>query len=250
MRTGALAFALVVAGCISQPTDVPAPSASALDLPWELVECRYFIADVPADAAALAARLPEGFELDPNPSPLSPVAGSEPYLGIEAFSCADGSVWASTYTPVIAPDGLDVPDHLIFVMWDTLVDNESRRAELAARGFPARAGSVTITGLLGPTPTSEARFELEGIGPIVMQAAQPRPGSPFEGDFVEYMEAEDGALAAWTTHYAATTVLGGSAIVEVPADSWIADVIGGPRAQAPMITGTWSFTNGSVRVPP
>lgn len=253
-RTVRLLHGLVVlvlaAGCVAPPADPPAGTpAAALELPWELIECRYFIADVPVEAAGLEARLPEGFALDHDPSPLAPATGGAPYLGIEAFTCADGSLWASTFTSVVPPEELTVPDHLLFVMWETLVDNATRRDELAARGLPVRDGTVTFFDDPTPAPTTEVRFEIEGVGAIVMLGLHARPGSPFGGDFVEYMEAEDGTLAAWSTHYEADTVAAGQAVVDLPAGSWLADVAGGTRAHGTMITGTWSFTGGSVRVP-
>jgi len=181
--------------------------------------------------------------------PVSFATGGSPYLGIEAFTCPDGGVWASTYTSVVPPDELVVEDHLLFVMWDTLVDDAVRREALAQRGLPVFAGSVEIRQLAAPAPSTEALFRLEGVGAFTMRALDVRPGSPFEGDFIEWMEAEDGTLAAWRTHYAAATMSSGPVVVEVPAGSWMAEVLGGTRAEGSAISGTWSFTNGSIRVP-
>ena len=215
--------------------------------PWELLDCRYLIASVDVLAERLEARLPAGFALDADGSPLAPVSGDAPYLGVEMFACADGAGWFSTYTSVVPPPDLVVADHLLFVMWDTAYAEESARDALAGRGFPVRNGSVVITG--ASDPLWEGVAQVEGLGTVRIAGAFPRAGATFAGDFVEYMEAEDGTLSAWRTHYEAQTLTAGNVLVEAPTGSWLADVLGGTSAPANAITGTWSFTGGNIAVP-
>ena len=219
-------------------------SDAPLVLPWELLDCRFLIVDVPVEAARIEPYLPEGFALDAQASPLAPVTGGGPYLGVEMFTCADGTAWSSTYTPVVPPESLVVPEHLLFAMWDTV--HAPTLDELGARGYPVRNGTVEIAP--GAVPASwEGIAVVEGLGEIVVRGAFPREGSPFGGEFVEYMEGEDGTLAAWRTDYQAETLASGEVVVELP--GWLAEVAGGSTVRARGITGTWSFTDGSVTAP-
>lgn len=260
MRVPLLALLVLAAGCVAPLEGAPGEDAgiggpaATTSLPWELRECRYFIADVSVPAERLQPLLPEGFTVAAAPGPLAPVTGGGPYLGIEAFSCASGTglanetvapiAWASFYTPVEGPAELMPADHLVFVMWDTLVPDAARRDLLAARGLPVRAGEVAFED--GPGGVTTLTFSLDGLGAFTLRGGPTTAGSPFAGDFVEYMEGDDGALAAWRTHYEAETLASGPVVVESPAGSWIAEVVGGERVQGRHITGTWSFTNGTI----
>lgn len=259
----ACAAAALLAGCLAgDPAPPPAadPTPGGAPIPWELRGCRYFVLDVPVPAERLQARMPEGFTVSGTASPLSPATGEGPLFGIETFVCDEGTglanetvapiAWASFYTFADPPADLLIEDHLHFVMWDTLVPDAPRREALAARGLPVHAGESAIEEGPAAAPRIVATFSMEGLGAFRMEGAVAQDGTPFAGDFVEYMEGDGGRVAAWRTHFEASTARSGRAVVEVPAGSWVADVLGGERAVGSFITGEWRFTDGAIALPP
>lgn len=267
MRVLPVVAILLLAGCVSPggdgQKDAPVAdggaggAADATLLPWTLLDCTFFVMEVPVDGDRLRERLPEGFELDDSGGLVPVLPGA--YLGIEAFECARGAgldgeivepiAWASFFTNVVPPERLareDVNFH--FVMWDTLVPDAPRRERLAAHGLPVRDGTVTFE-RTAPVPQTRVAFTLDGVGAFIMEGVEARPGEPFGGTFIQFMEAEDGRLASWNTSYQAESVVSGRALLTMEPGSWPAQVLGAERAAGTFITGRWSFPDGTTTFP-
>src|SRR5688500_20381349 len=101
----ALAFAVVLAGCVTNgipQLQTPAGDSAAPEtLPWTLTQCRYVVGWSSADPAKVQAQLPPGFKVQPG-TPLGlPVPVEEVILGTEAFECAEGAGRDGQGEPVV-----------------------------------------------------------------------------------------------------------------------------------------------------
>src|SRR5688500_20187593 len=101
----ALAFAVVLAGCVTNgipQLQTPAGDSAALEtLPWTLTQCRYVVGWSSADPAKVQAQLPPGFKVQPG-TPLGlPVPVEEVIIGTEAFECAEGAGLNGTVEPML-----------------------------------------------------------------------------------------------------------------------------------------------------
>lgn len=244
-----LLVALALAGCLASPDPSPATAADDVDvLPWGLHECRYLVAFLPVRADAVRPHLPEGFEPAPGLVP-----GASASLGVEAFSCAGGMgfgedvapmSYGSTFASVVPPEALAMDVPFQYVKWDTLVPDDARRALLVARGFPARAGAVTIEeGAL-----TTATMDMVDVGAFTIQVAAGPEGEGGEGAFAEFTPGEGAALARWNATATNVTVASGRGVVTVPEGSIAADILGASTAPANVNVGTWSFVAGELRL--
>lgn len=259
-----------LAGCAA-PGSGPAPDADAQDgtggalvVPWDLVECAFVAFGVAVDPDRLAPYMPEGFTASTGnrvPLPVPVDAARSAFLGLEAFECRSGRGlegpvdaldYGSFFTFATPPEALaNGSIEQYYVKWDTLVPDEPRRDALAARGLPARAGEATVT--LEETAQGVrlgATLALKGVGGFTITGAGARRGASSGFEFVEYMPAEDGTLAAWHGHAQdRDAVAAGAGTLQVEPGTWIADVMGGTTASVTWTAGTWTFLHGNVTHP-
>lgn len=270
-----LLLAVAGAGCIGEEEQGPSegddtrPTGSddraRTQLAWGLDGCEVVVAVIPVEAEALSEHLPEGFE---------PISGEEAFglppdlrgeaaIGLETFSCdsgtgLDGSIqdlaYGAIFSPVEPPGDAPGPDGEVhFFKWETLVPDSDRRQRLSAAGLPVVDGSTDLGGL-EVTPAGHI-FDVsltlgEGTYSFSGSAAQPAEDFRQGFAFVEYQTA-DGGLATWSTmENAAPGANSGTGIVQLPAGSWTADVVGAERSQAFMVASTGvTFEEAMITLP-
>lgn len=269
MRAVLLLLATVLAaGCLDQLRGdleaEPVPAFSAV-MPWRLDECQYAIAIVPADPAAFADRVPEGFRvLAVNEIPGLP-AREEPRargnLGIETFACAGGSgvnetanltdvQYGSVFTFVEPPAALRDPNATYhFVKFEVLVPDAERQALLVAEDIPAMNGTAVFSRYQDVGPASVVQSRLALLNDTYdLEAAS---GAPMEAlasiSFVEFSVGEHG-FTIWHANVTSSAVTGGVGQLLVGEESWVADVVG-TRVQAYYLAGRGSLTEGSIKIP-
>lgn len=263
MRALLLVAVMLVAGCVAPATEAPDADASARVIPWGLEACIFVNWFVHVEADALRPHLPEGFEPDVESALPIPLAPDKAYLGFEAFRCASGAgigreivdlEYASLFTSAMPPPELRREGvGLYIVKWDTLVPDADRRALLQEAGLPVRDGSAEAHHMQGPSGTLAVTgaFELEGLGTFRYEGGVPHFTGDGGGDgirFLEFMQA-NGGLAVWDARFALDAFSVGEGIVQVPSDSWAAEVIGSDVARAAYFAGRWTFFEGSLTLP-
>jgi hypothetical protein len=271
-----LSVALVLSGCLgadggetSEPapgsstdtaTPTPSPSSTTPDpgtvpspsgpeqIPWEILDCRFAYAQPAADAAAVAAMLPEGFTL-------AQAIGPRILVGFEVNLCASGTgldgpvspqTYASFWVPVVPPPGQGEDGAAHFVNFDVLVEDPERRALLASWGTPARDGEVEWT-----SPADGAvrvDYTLDGVGSFAISVAGAGPRAGGQGAFDQWTPGAAG-LTYWRTDFAATQLFQGPGLLEVDAASPYADWFESPVVPATVNFGAWNYTGGSIHRP-
>lgn len=245
------------AGCVGENgpgalgTELDAPGDGAITLPWSLTDCNFLNAFVTVPLDALQAQLPEGWE----------VAGN-PYLGIESFVCASGRGldaeepglgYGSYFTSVTAPADLAFGEYQeFFYKWWVLVPDDARRSLFAEHGMHVETGRTEVGANALPVGLHyDAVLDPDGIGVHRMNMLVTESQGPSHGEwFAEFSPLGDGRYAAWESNYTIDWLDVGRGVVEVPAGSLAAEIIGGTTARANVIRGTWSFHDGSVALPP
>lgn len=237
----------------SQPPSAAPPSTNPstgapTELPWEILDCRYVYAQPAADAAAVAADLPEGFELA-----LS--IGPRILVGFEVNECSSGTgidglvspqTYVSFWVPVVPPAGWGEEGAGHFVNFDVLVQDEPRRELMASWGAPVHDGTVTRT------DASDGGFRIDytlddvGTFAITAAGAGPRPGGA--GAFDQWTPGS-GGLTYWRTDFAASEMYQGPGTVEVDPASRYADWFESPLVPALVTFGTWDYTGGRIERP-
>ncbi|HWH08290.1 MAG TPA: hypothetical protein VNX21_03755 [Candidatus Thermoplasmatota archaeon] len=262
----AAALLLPLAGCVDAPSGPSGPGAAgdARTLPWDLSQCRYVVGWSEADPAVLQRNLPGGFTVEagtPLGLPLAPAERA--IVGTEAFECASGSglagtvepmLYGSIWIPVTPPAELN-PDGIeeVYYKVDVLVPDAPRREAFLAMGLPVANGSIAWGTSPVPDGTA-ARMSVEGVGDFGFQLASPRSVQAGEGrEFMEVTPAgEDGAggFAVWRSTFSwdGGSYVQGRGFIDWPADHWVVEAIGTPRAPASFHAGTWSF-RGNVTLP-
>ncbi|HLE95855.1 MAG TPA: hypothetical protein VI997_00660 [Candidatus Thermoplasmatota archaeon] len=265
-------FAVVVAalasaaaaGCAvpaDSPSDEVADAAPPTAHAWGLAECAYVIAVVPVDPARLAEHLPEGFAPAPSLLRVLP-AGPRSSIELDAYHCASGVAldgaaladvsYGSYYTAVAAPEELEEDGYdAVFVKWDFLVPDETRRATLVAGGLPARGGSsaVAVTAAPAGGVFVEAVLALDDGGGFALRGVASAPDTQDEPlPFMEYTPLDRGGLARWHARLHDATFASGEGVVEI-APGWVRDVVGADRAPATFIAGDWNLDEADLAFP-
>lgn len=259
MRTVLLLLSLTLAGCATLDELRP-PASEATVLPWGLTECRFAVAIIPAEAEAVKAHLPPGFEpysFSEIGLPPDPRGGAN--VGVELWACDDGVAangttgplaYAATFTFAHAPQGLDVNGSTFtFYKWDVLAQDPALRQALDDAGVPAYEGEGAFSqfqaapqGAFDGTTTFNGTYALQGI------LAAPADDALRSFRFTELTQGSDG-LVWWNVTAESTTVASGTGRVTLP-EGTLRDIVGTPTAQAYFLGGMGSFTNATVTLPP
>ncbi len=258
-----------LAGCLGADPDPSGDQAPPVDatasprdvVPWDLVDCTALVWFVPADAGAVAARLPDGFTprgVIGLPGAQAP-PGADAYLGFEAFTCAsgqgldgavEGMTYATVFTSVVPPEDLAVEgvDGQHYYKWHVLVPDPPRRGVLQGAGLPVADGSVTVEetapGVWSATAT------LDGLGTFSLQG--PADGEPQpSGGAIPFAEftAADGGVATWRATASDIARASGAGTWTVPEGSWMADVLGATTGSAAFDLDRWSFVDATITLP-
>lgn len=250
-------LSILLSGCVTpgdpQTTaEGPAQSTAAdVVFPWSLTDCAFAVAFVPADPAAVAAHIPSGFRLESDA------------LGIEVFRCASGAglngsvddiVYGSYFAAVSPPDDLALEGvDQYYYKWWVLVPDEERRDAFAALGMPVLDGTGSINAdPLALGPVHGATMDVASIGAHTFRFVAPEQEAGDGGGdewFAEFTPLADGGHAVWRSLYTVARAGGGPGVVEVPAGSMAAEILGGTVARANINTGVWSFHDGDVTFP-
>jgi hypothetical protein len=235
---------------LSTSSTTPASSngSTPTEIPWEILGCRFAYAQPAANAAAVAAMLPEGF-------PLAQPIGPRVLVGFEVNECAsgtglDGVVMPQTYVSfwvgVQPPSGMGEEGAAHFVNFDVLVQDQPRRDLLRSWGTPAHDGSVTWS-----APADGAiriDYELEEVGTFAISAAGASPRTGMPGTFDQWTPGT-GGLTYWRTDFEATQLFQGTGILEVDPASPYASWFEAPSVPAVVNFGQWDYTSGFIRRP-
>lgn len=257
-----LVLSTALSGCLSGggPPDGESDgdataSGGRVSIPWSLTDCAFANVFVPVDAAALEPYLPDGFRLSGNALPVDVPGVADAYLGVEAFSCAEGTSWNTTQAPMLhggyftsvePPEGLrveGVDDYYLRLM--NLVPDEARRGPWQALGFPVVDGDATGLLVVDPEGLDDVSLSLDGDGTTqyVVQGRDVDPGGG--GVFAEFMQG-DRTVATWHAAYTTHELRSGTATLAFPEGSLGAAVLGTTMVEAPAIAGRWSFHDGQV----
>lgn len=239
----------------------PVPEIAQV-LPWTLTDCNVLIALLPATEAAIADRIPDGFDV----LALSEIPGIPPQeprgdanVGVEVWRCASGSglnatqnvtdiAYGSVFSFVRPPDDLaDENATYHFLKWDVLVPDEARRLILQAEGVPALPGNATFDREqpVGPATLFQAAMDLGddayGFEATTGQAAE-APAS-----FVEFSETPHG-FVVWRTNVTASGMTAGTGLVDLSGASWLRAALGKESEQAYYLAGRASL-DGTISIP-
>lgn len=267
MRVGIFVLVVLLSGCLQSADDAAnnaldaagvEPAAPAV-VAWGLSDCQAIAALLPADSAAVAPYLPEGFTA----LTFEEVVGSgtdiqgEANFGVEILVCAEGvglnetvtnMVYGSYFMAIHPPTELAEDATFHFVKLDMLVPDAPRREFLQAAGMPVVDGTGAFqlfqgaanAGVTAATLTMDgATHTFRGTG-----------GAPFDpvGNFVEFTPTADG-LAIWRTDYTWRALGVGPMTVDVAGGTLAADVLGtGPSSGAAFV-GVVTFSNASLTLP-
>lgn len=220
--------------------------------PWELIDCHFAYATMPADANKVSERLPEGFRLA--------AIGPKVMIGFEINECTSGSGFNATVTPqtyasiwvgVAPPQGLGEDGIGHFVNFDVLVQDEERRQVMQQHGVPAHDGSITTTRL--PDGSFSAEYTLEDVGTFTLTAAPGRPtvpaGATFGGAFDQWTPGTCG-LTYWRTDYIVSEQTQSAATMLFEPSNPYAEWFDTPAIAGTVNYGRWNYENGTIMLPP
>lgn len=274
-----LAATLVAAAVLLAPlvtptsatTDTPtielaAEATTSTDtLPWSLLDCEYVVAQVATNAQNVQPYLPDGFVAKTQePAGVARETGGTAIIGFEVDVCQSGAglhgdvspmTYASTWVAVTPPRDLAIRGDgawAYYVNFDFLAPDEDRRALFQSRGLPAGTGVIDIQRAVPQLPggPTTVHYEIGGNGAFHMTfTSEPSGAVPLVGRFAQFTQGDNG-LARWRTDYAATANHVGAGIIELSADSWQAQMLGGTTHPARYLSGTWDYTNGLIELPP
>ncbi|MBW3582977.1 MAG: hypothetical protein KY455_07760 [Euryarchaeota archaeon] len=270
-------------GCVSDDPLAKLDDGPSLmvDVPktyeWSLDRCDAVVGVVHTAKENLQPHVPEGWRVaapEEQGGPADPRGDAA--LGVEVFLCDDitaanltdgnssamkKAAYASYWTWVEPPEEYRKDDVMFhFWKWDTLVADETLRAELVAEGLPIVNGTADWD---GDTDTGMSTFVNSPAGPVAYQVkldweegvigfngVAGAPFEPKEFSFVEYQATADGRIAEWTTDAVGDFVNIGVGYVKFNPGTWGHDVTGLERSPAYFFAGDWSFTNGKLLIPP
>lgn len=258
MMPGRLIALVMLAGCLAAPATL-AKEPVGPELPWNLLGCTFVYGTTNLPAARLAPYMPHNFR----PFISSPaLANTVAQVGFEVNVCAEGSgldgqvgpmMYASTWTPAVAPPARAVPGIGMFVNWDVLVPDDERRAVLQGAGTPARDGDITISTDLtkaAATPFT-VDYVFDGAGAFHFDVV-PAPGAsttPGGGEFGQYTEGADGSLTYWRTEWETSLIQRGAGTITLDPESWQAEAFGATVIPAQFNFGQWEYTDGKIVLP-
>jgi hypothetical protein len=258
LRLAPLLVVLALAGCAT-PQPGPAPGAPATH-PWGLSHCAFVIANVAADPAKLAARLPPGFRLA-NGTLSGLPAGARAEVALDAYRCETGIGFAgnltdvsygSHYASIVPPDALREKGYeAYFVKWDPLIPDAARRDALVAAGLSAHGGDakVALADVPGGGSQVDATLRFDdggGFRLVGTTGAATAQGAPLP--FMEYTPLSHGGLARWHARLHDARIASGQGVVEI-STPWVRDVVGADRAPATFIAGEWNLDEADVAWP-
>lgn len=264
MRGLLVPLLLLTAGCVAptEPAEGADPGATgrANVLPWTLNECRYIVGWSDADPSVIQENLPEGFTVRaglPMGVPLpAPGPTARAIIGTEAFECASGSgldgevepmTYASIWIPVTPPDALAIDGiDMVYYKIDVLVPDAPRREAMVAKRLPVADGAIAWDTATVPNGVAaDLTIATAGDFRLELEVAQ-EVGANDPAEFMEITPAgEMGAdgFAVWraTFSWDEDTYSQGRGFIDWPADHWVTEAIGAPRAPASFHAGVWSF---------
>jgi hypothetical protein len=278
MRTllaAALVVAMVGSGCAGNESGDDAGEGAtsplwleAQELPWTMTGCRFLAAVLEAPLDVVQPLVPEGFRvMSPQEFAGEGVTGVDVpatdagNVGVEAFQCEagqglNGSVagmtYASYYIGVDPPQEYDRGNGYTFIKLDVMIPDEDRRDLLALYGVPVTNGTATVT--TGPTTglpvhviDVEADLSFGELGQFALSGTAAAP-YPIDCAFTEFTPVPAG-FVEWTM--ACEFVQGGIGplTVEVPAGSWLADIVGAGPVDGAGFIGIIDFAQGSIKLP-
>lgn len=258
MMPGRLIVLVLLAGCLAAPATL-AKEPVGTTLPWNILDCTFVYGTTNLPAARLAPYMPHNFR----PFVSSPtLANTVAQVGFEVNVCAEGSglvgqvspmMYASTWSPAVAPAAHAVPGVSMFVNWDVLVPDDDRRAAMQEAGTPAHDGDIIVSADLREEASAPftVDYAFEGAGAFRLDIA-PIPGQSTAmggGEFAQYTEGADGSLTYWRTKWATTAVQRGAGTITLDPGSWQAEAFGATVVPAQFNFGTWDYTDGKIVLP-